>query len=92
MSVEMHGSIQYLFRPTYKPFHILSFFALFSASFVEMSVLTSQIESVGVMNKIRKSQLESCVSQLGPDTVSHRVLCILVWINSWLLFLIEVLS
>ena len=71
MSNEMHGSIQYLFRPTYKPFYI-SFSAFFFASFVEMFVLTSQIETFGVTKRVRKSQRESCASQLESDTVWHR--------------------
>ena len=68
MSMEMHSSVQYLFRPTYKPFYI-SFSAFFSASFMEMFVKDSQIESVGVTNRVRKSQLESYVSQLESDMV-----------------------
>ena len=76
MSMEMHSSVQYLFRPTYKPFYI-SFSAFFSASFVELFAWDSQIESVGVTNRVRKSQLESYVSQLESDMVRHRVYGIL---------------
>ena len=73
MSMEMHSSVQYLFCPTYKPFYI-SFSAFFSASFVEMFARDSQIESRmdGVTNRVRKSQLESYVSQLESDMVRHR--------------------
>ena len=61
MSMEMHSSVQNLFRPTYKPFYI-SFSAFFSASFVEMFVT----------NRVQKSQLESYVTQLESDMVRHR--------------------
>ena len=37
-----------LFRLTYKPFYLS-----FSASFLEIFVLTSQTESVGIMNRVR---------------------------------------
>ena len=49
-----------------------AFSAFFPVSFVEMVVLTSQIESVGITNRARKSQLESCASQLESDLVEHR--------------------
>ena len=58
----------YLLRPTHK-----SLYLSFSASLMEMFVLASQIESVGVTNRVRKSRLESCVSQLESDIVWHRV-------------------
>ena len=50
----------------------LSFSAFVVASFLEMLVLISQIESVGVTNRVRKSQLEFYASQLESDTVWHR--------------------
>ena len=50
----------------------LQFFAFFIASFVDIAVLTSQIESVCVTNRVRKSRIESYFHDENPLRVRHR--------------------